>query len=261
MSLLMCEPRHFGINYSINAWMDVNNKSNFELANSQWRQLVNKLILIGEDIFYLHPRPWMPDLVFTANSALIFNNTAVISRFKDKERRVEEVVNTEWYNKNGYYTELSPVLFEGAGDALFAGDTLYLGYGFRSSIEAKDYLSSFGLKIIHCHLIDPRFYHLDTCFCPLNGNRALIYSPAISNVGDIDLELIEVPESEAARFACNAVCVEDESIVMPSGCPVTKARLEALGYNVLDTDMSEFIKSGGACKCLTIKLPFNGVRI
>lgn len=254
MSLLMCEPKYFGIDYSINAWMDVNNQVDYNLANSQWRGLVNKLILAGEDIFYMNPQSGMPDLVFTANSALLFDGKAVISRFRDVERQVEQPVNTEWFNNQGYYTELSPVTFEGAGDALFAGGILYLGYGFRSSIEAKSYLSSFGLNIVQCELVDPRFYHLDTCFCPLNARRALIYKPAIKNASDIDLELIEVPEAEAARFACNAVCINDESIVMPSGCPESKARLEALGYNVLDTDMSEFLKSGGACKCLTIKL-------
>ena len=234
--------------------MDLNNPVNNTLATSQWQGLINKLILAGEDIFYLNPIDNLPDLVFTANSALIVNNKAIISNFRDKERQGETPIFNNWFYSNGYDTEISPVVFEGAGDALYGGDYLYLGYGFRSSFEARDYLGGLGLNIFHCKLIDPRFYHLDTCFCPLNKNRALIYSPAIENASEIDLELIEVPESEAARFACNAVCINDESIVMPSGCPATAARLEALGYNVLSTDMSEFIKSGGACKCLTIKL-------
>lgn len=254
MSLLVCPPNYYGIEYSINAWMDVNNKSNKNLAISQWRQLISNLILAGEDIFYMEPEKGLPDMVFTANGGLIFNNTAIVSNFNNNERKLETPKFEKWFKTYGFDTEVSPVVFEGAGDALFAGSNLYLGYGFRSSPEAKDYLLSFGLNIIHCNLIDPRFYHLDTCFCPLNNNRALIYSPAIANSKDIDLELIEVPEEEAARFACNAVCINDESIVMPSGCNATKAKLEALGYNVLSTDMSEFLKSGGACKCLTIKL-------
>ena len=254
MRLLVCPPKYFNIDYSINAWMDINNKTNKNLASVQWRELVDKLIRVGADIFYLEPEEGLPDLVFTANSALLFNNRAIISNFRDKERQGETPIFNNWYSFNGYDTEISPVVFEGAGDALFAGGRLYLGYGFRSSFEARDYLGGLGLDIFHCQLVDPRFYHLDTCFCPLNNNRALIYSPAIANASEIDLELIEVPEAEAARFACNAVCVDDESIVMPSGCPATAARLEALGYNVLDTDMSEFLKSGGACKCLTIKL-------
>ena len=52
----MCEPKYFGIDYSINAWMDINNQVDYNLANSQWRGLVNKLILAGEDIFYMNPQ-------------------------------------------------------------------------------------------------------------------------------------------------------------------------------------------------------------
>jgi N-dimethylarginine dimethylaminohydrolase len=90
----------------------------------------------------------------------------------------------------------------------------------------------------------------------LNGEQALIYPEAFS-VDSFEmmyekLELFAVPEEEARNFACNAVILGDQAII-PSRCPDTKACLESLDFQVWECDMSEFIKAGGACKCLTIQ--------
>jgi N-dimethylarginine dimethylaminohydrolase len=254
MNLLMCSPTYFNIDYSINAWMDINNKANKELSQTQWNDLTKNLIKAGATLHYVNPKEKLPDLVFTANAALIYKKTAIVSKFHNVERQGEEEVFFSWFKKNKFNTIQSEITFEGAGDALFSGNKLFLGNGFRSDLGVKEYLEySFpNIKVIQCNLIDPRFYHLDTCFCPLDGNRALIYSPAIDT--DLsDLDLIEVPEEEAINFACNSVFIRG-NIVMPSNCPKTKYTLEQLGYTVYDNDMSEYLKSGGACKCLTLNL-------
>jgi len=62
-----------------------------------------------------------------------------------------------------------------------------------------------------------------------------------------------VPENEAKHFACNAV-VLGKHVIMPANCPETKNHLEHKGFTVFECDMSEFIKAGGACKCLTLLL-------
>jgi N-dimethylarginine dimethylaminohydrolase len=115
-----------------------------------------------------------------------------------------------------------------------------------------------GKMTIHSmHLVDPYFYHLDTCFCPLKDGFALVYLPAFSQDSadkiKNSMDYISVCEEDAKKIACNAVCLGNK-IVMPSGCENTYRQLENLGYEVYHTDVSEFIKAGGACKCLTLRL-------
>jgi N-dimethylarginine dimethylaminohydrolase len=107
-------------------------------------------------------------------------------------------------------------------------------------------------------LVDSRFYHLDTCFCPLENMDYLIFPGAFEAVGleairSLGGNEIEVPEDEACKFACNAVQLA-QTIIMPLGCPITQQKLEERGYKVVAIDVGEFLKSGGACRCMVLEI-------
>lgn len=108
-------------------------------------------------------------------------------------------------------------------------------------------------------LVNPNFYHLDTCFAPLKNDGALWFPDAFTLQGKINIRAttkpensVEVSEGEALTFCCNAVIVDD-NVFMPK-CDSVAKRLTNLGYKVQQFDMSEFMKSGGACKCLVMNL-------
>jgi N-dimethylarginine dimethylaminohydrolase len=65
--------------------------------------------------------------------------------------------------------------------------------------------------------------------------------------------LLEVPPEEAMHFCCNGVVCGKE-IVVPRGCPKLGEDLQHRGYTPHPLAMAEFIKAGGACKCLTLFL-------
>jgi N-dimethylarginine dimethylaminohydrolase len=106
-------------------------------------------------------------------------------------------------------------------------------------------------------LKDPRFYHLDTCFCPLTPELAMVVPGAFSDEAIIALkkrmELIEVPEVDATQFVCNAVVLGDD-VILPAGCTTTYSMLQKRGYRTYPVELSEFIKAGGAAKCLSLRL-------
>jgi len=262
--ILMCKPSYYDVTYSINPWMKP--KEIFvdtQLAIRQWEDLVNMLKELGAEIFEMEGQLNLPDIVFTANAALIYKDTAYLSKFFHPERRPETQLYKVWFEQNGFKTIEVKNFFEGAGDALFScNHHLYAGHGFRSHqmalCEDEEVRLNLGRMTIHSmRLVDPYFYHLDTCFCPLKDGFVLTYLPAFSQ--DIaqkienTLDYINVCEEDAKKFACNAVCLGNK-IVMPSGCENTYKQLERLGYEVYHIDMSEFIKAGGACKCLTLRL-------
>jgi N-dimethylarginine dimethylaminohydrolase len=259
--ILICPPNHFGIEYEINPWMNVRVGSDTERARRQWNALHQTLQELGAIVDLLDPIPGLPDLVFTANAGLIYHSTFISSRFRFGVRQGESPHFEDWARRRGLEVVSLPEgwFFEGAGDALFCGDTLFAGYRFRSDVRSHQWVGErLGVEVLPMELVDPRFYHLDTCFCPLAPDWALYYPGAFDEYGRSVLRdripnLIEVAAEEAASFSCNAVVV-GKTVVLNEGAPKLAATLEDAGFAVHPLGFSEFIKSGGSAKCLTLRI-------
>lgn len=264
MTVLMCPPTYYGIFYEINAWMNIAQKTQPLLASEQWLTLKNTIEHIGEDVLLIDGVGGLPDMVFTANAGLVYGKEVIISSFKEKERQPEAAHLQAWFIAHGFAVKTlapvndgSPPYFEGQGDALFAGKRLIGGYGFRSDKAAYDdpLLAQFNPLV--CELVDPYFYHLDTCFCPLNDKEGFWYPQAFSKTSQTLLsqhfDLIAVAKEEAACFACNAIILKNK-IILPIDCPQLTDKLALRGYEVHACEMSEYMKAGGACKCLVLCL-------
>lgn len=259
--ILMCPPDYFGIEYEINPWMSRQRQSDRPTAVAQWTGLRELLEQAGATVSLLPPAAGLPDMVFTANAALIYRRTAVMARFRHPERQGEAPHDEAWLAAAGFEIKHVPpdVHFEGAGDALFCGDTLYAGYRIRSHARGHQQIGEMlGCRVIPMELVDPYFYHLDTCFCPLAPGQAIYFPPAMDQYGRDALkanipDLIEVELDEARRFACNAVVV-GRTVVTNTGCPKLHAALLARGFTARETPLDEFVKAGGSAKCLTLRL-------
>ncbi len=258
----MCRPDYYGIEYEINPWMNIKYSVDHQAAVDQWETLYKTLVSCGAKIDLITPVQGWPDMSFTANAGLLYQNKIILPHFKFKERQGELPYFKDWFIQAGFQLwntvdEQTP-FFEGAGDALLAGDKLFAAYGYRSDrsfYEHAPYLDH--SKLIYCELADPYFYHIDTCFCPLNNDLAIWYPNAFTSDSQEhmvnEIELLAVVEEEAKRFACNAV-VLDNHVIIPEGCPDISSRLEKRGFHVHACKMNEFLKAGGACKCLTLRL-------
>ncbi|MBW4442448.1 MAG: TIGR00300 family protein [Plectolyngbya sp. WJT66-NPBG17] len=263
--ILMCAPDYYDVDYVINPWMEGNiHKSSRDRAVEQWQGLYH-LIKEHAIVDLVTPEKGVPDLVFTANAGLVLGDTAVLSRFYHKERQGEEPYFKAWFESNGFTVhELPPELpFEGAGDALFdrEGRWLWAGYGFRSELDSHPYLAKWlDVEVLSLRLMDDRFYHLDTCFCPLNNGYLLYYPPAFDAYSNRLIEMrvpaekrIAIAEHDAVNFACNAVNL-DQIVIMNKASTELKQHLTDAGFQVLETPLTEFLKAGGAAKCLTLRV-------
>lgn len=259
--ILMCPPDYYGIEYEINPWMSRSRQSDREAACRQWHDLRALLERLGATISTLDPAPGLPDLVFTANAAMIYRDRAVLARFRHVQRQGEEPLDEAWLAAQGFTVLKVPddVYFEGAGDALFCGDTLFAGYRIRSDARGHQQIGEMlNCRVIPLELVDPYYYHLDTCFCPLAPGTAIFFPPAFDEYG-IKVFRHEVPEliaadaAEARRFACNAVVV-GRAVVTNTGCPRLHAELRRHGFEPHETPLDEFVKAGGSAKCLTLRL-------
>lgn len=259
--ILMCPPDHYGIHYEINPWMSTERQADHGLAVKQWHELRRILEETGASISEVPPVEGLPDLVFTANAAIIHRKQAVLARFKHEQRQGEEPHFRAWLETNGWEVHEPPeeISFEGAGDALFCGETLFAGYRMRSDANGHQQIGEMlDVHVLPLELVDPYYYHLDTCFCPLSPSEAIFFPGAFDEYGRRVLEeqvpeLIPVEEAEARRFACNAVVV-GSTVVTNTGCPWLHDSLAERGYQPVATCLDEFVKAGGSAKCLTLRL-------
>ncbi|MDJ0743012.1 MAG: TIGR00300 family protein [Xenococcaceae cyanobacterium MO_167.B27] len=263
--ILMCAPDHYDVDYVINPWMEGNvHKSSQERAVEQWSKLHHILKELAQ-VDLVAPQKGWPDMVFTANAGLLLGDNVVLSRFHHPERQGEEPHFKKWFEDNGFtvYELPKDLPFEGAGDALLdrEGRWLWAGYGFRSELDSHPYLAKWlDIEVLSLRLIDDRFYHLDTCFCPLTGGYLLYYPGAFDSYSNHLIEMrvpaekrIAIAEADAVNFACNAVNVE-QSLVMNKASDSLKQQLATKGFKLIETPLTEFLKAGGAAKCLTLRI-------
>jgi N-dimethylarginine dimethylaminohydrolase len=263
---LMCPPRHFGVLYEINPWMSREVSVDPERALAEWEGLVATLESAGAEVVVMEPEADVPDLVFTANAGVVNGGQFVPSHFRHPERRPETPINAAWFAKRGWRVDHLPADLdhEGAGDGLpFTpedGRTVLLsGYSFRSDAGAATELSSLlACPVRPIQLVDPRLYHVDLTFCPLDARHAIVAPLGWDAYGRKVVEAL-VPEplvltdDETLSFCANSVVV-GTTIVMPAVPPRVGRQLEAWGFTVVQCQVGEFLKAGGGCRCLTLAL-------
>ena len=263
--ILMCAPDYYDVDYVINPWMEGNvHKSSRDRAVKQWDMLHHVLQDLAQ-VELITPQQGVPDMVFTANAGMILGDQVVLSRFYHPERQGEEPYFQQWFADNGFTVHELPrdLPFEGAGDALLdrQGRWLWAGYGFRSELDSHSYLAKWlDIEVLSLRLIDNRFYHLDTCFCPLSGGYLLYYPSAFDAYSNHLIESrvpaakrIAIAENDAVNFACNAVNV-GQNIVVNKVSDRLREQLAQIGFQVIETPLAEFLKAGGAAKCLTLRI-------
>ena len=269
--VLLTSPDHFEVAYVINPHMQGNvGDVDAARARRQWDALRDTYDRLGIETTVVAGAPGLPDMVFCANQTLPYltpggERGAVMSRMHAPQRRDEVAHYARYFEGEGYEVrtldEDLPGDFEGMGDAIWHPGRYLLwgGYGYRTDRQVYDRLAdALGFPVLTLSLTDPDFYHLDTCFCPLDEETALIYPGAFDAEGLQTIRAhfrrtLEVPEDEARTlFACNAHSPDGQHVLIQRGCTVTNDLLRAGGYEVVELDTDEYLKSGGSVFCMKL---------
>jgi N-dimethylarginine dimethylaminohydrolase len=273
--ILMCRPDHFTVSYAINPWMDpagwaAQHRLLAETARQEWQALHAALSSQGADIELVPAAPGLPDLVFTANAAVVMDGKALLARFRHPERQREEPHFERAFRALVARGDIDLVehlpeglVLEGAGDCVWDGSrgVFWMGYGPRSDRAAgRAVEKAFGLEVVALELADPRFYHMDTTLCPLTRGEVMYFPAAFTSDGLREIRArispvsrIEIDAADAETLAANAVSIAD-SIILSRCSAELRSRLEARGYRVIETPLGAFLRSGGSAFCLTLRL-------
>jgi N-dimethylarginine dimethylaminohydrolase len=271
---LMCRPEHFAVSYTINPWMDpkrwADDAGAHAAAEHEWAALHRKLLELGAAVELVPPAAGLPDLVFTANAAVVLNRQVLLARFRHPERQREEGHFEAAFRSLQARGLLDAVrrlpeglVLEGAGDCVWdeRRNLFWMGYGPRSDASAAPAVEDvFGQDVVALELADPRFYHIDTALSALPGGEVMYLPGAFTAAGNAAIrervaphERIEIAAEDGCRLAANAVGLGRTLIL--SGCGRRlRAELRERGYGVVTTPLPSFLRSGGSAFCLTLRL-------
>jgi N-dimethylarginine dimethylaminohydrolase len=257
---LMCRPTHFAVDYAINPWMDPTTPVDVRRAIQQWTGLADTYRRLGHTVELIDPLPGLPDMVFAANGATVIDGIVLGAQFRYPERAAEGPAYLEWFARGGFETHEAKFVNEGEGDLLLTERYLLAGTGFRTEPGAHGQAQElFGRPVISLHLVDPRFYHLDTALCVLGGPAGVAYLPEAFSPGTREVlrrlfpDAIRAGEADAEVLGLNAVS-DGERVVLPVQAVGLIDELERRGYQPIGVDMSELRKAGGGPKCCTLEV-------
>jgi len=263
--LLVSDAAHFRVDYEINPYMDTGVQPDRAAAIAEHEAIVAAHLAAGRRVEYIPSAPECPDMVFTANAAVVRGDRAVLG-WPPPERKAELPYFHEWLVKRGFDVIEAPYPFSGQGDALACGEVLLAGYGQRTDRRMHDVLARvLGYEVVPLRTVSPRWYDLDLAVGVVESGRALAYcpqaldAPSRRRLEGLGLDLIEVSVEEASRFALNLIS-DGVTVTMTRQAPRLAAALRARGLRVVELDTTELAKGGGGVRCtaLTLDNPVGG---
>ncbi|MBD7963699.1 dimethylarginine dimethylaminohydrolase family protein [Fictibacillus norfolkensis] len=259
--VIVCEPRYMKIDEIINETQRHFAKDNINMkrAMKQHQHFVDTMKANGVDVYKLPAMEKFPEQVFTRDIGFTIGETVFVSRMGSNIRDGEEKVLRNWLLEH----QINLSLIEGdrieGGDVIVHGDTVYIGVSGRTSEETIQELQS---QLPHMNVVavpfDPIYLHLDCVFNILSEKDALIYKHAFAEKDYQFLaskfNVIEVEKEEQFTMGTNVLSIGNKKVL---SLPVNKnvnAALRERGYDVLEVDISEIIKSGGSFRCCSMPL-------
>ncbi len=277
--LLVSGADYFADDFKINPYY-TESAINVEKAKKEHSDIINCFKKAGIEIIKIDPPKDCQDGVYTANWAVIKNQTAIMSRLP-LARKAEEPYAEQALQKLGYHTIHVPknYLFSGQGDCLICGNYLFAGRGYRSDPEAQQFVANtLNLKLVQLHTIpqldhngqpyinpvtnhaDSFFYDLDLALSVISENCIAYCKDAFDEesqaklAGLTDLDTIIVDFKEATEgFACNLVST-GKTVIMSNKAPEFQAKLEDRGLICLTPSVTELKKGGGYIRCISLAI-------
>ncbi|MEP6815428.1 MAG: arginine deiminase family protein [Marmoricola sp.] len=257
---LMVEPDHFRVDYAINPFMHLDDQPDVARAHDESHAIAAAIEAAGGSVETLAQRADSPDMVYAMNLGLALGDRVVMSHMRYSERRMELLSAERWFADHGFdrtYVgrEAVGAHFE-AGDAFAWRGDLVVGYGPRTEELALKHLATdLGIQVHGIRIAHPGMYHLDLAFCPLDSARAMVCPAAFDKASARALlslvpEPLVLSEEEAMTFCANSIVV-GRTVIMPACPDRVRGVLEGWGFEIVIVEVAEFLKGGGAIRCLT----------
>ncbi|WP_129726133.1 dimethylarginine dimethylaminohydrolase family protein [Ectobacillus funiculus] len=261
IKVILCQPQYMTIREVINETQKhfKNENIHIELAMKQHKQFVQTLRDHGVEVILLPSHKRYPEQVFTRDIGFTIGQKVFVAEMASNIRQGEEQFLKQWLEKEQIvFDNLKRDHIEG-GDVLIDRNTIYAGVSNRTNKKAIHHLQTLlpEYEVIPIPFTE-KYLHLDCVFNILSPTEALIF-PGVINKNEADLlasryDLIEVTEEEQFTLGTNVLSIGNQKVLsLPINEKVNK-QLQNRGYQVIEVDITEIIKSGGSFRCCTLPI-------
>nr|WP_106779275.1 dimethylarginine dimethylaminohydrolase family protein [Lysinibacillus timonensis] len=259
--VILCQPQYMTIRDVINETQKhfKNEGIHIERALEQHDAFVRSLKEHGVEVILLPYHKKYPEQVFTRDIGFTLGQTIFVAKMATKVRAGEENVLKLWLEDEEIsYYNLVEEQIEG-GDVVIDQDTIYVGLSNRTNQKAVEQLQRLLVKFNVIPIaFKEKYLHLDCVFNVVSPEVALIYPKALTQK-DIDYfstryDLIEVSEEEQFQLGTNVLSIGNKRVLSLPVNEKVNNQLRNRGFQVIEVDITEIIKSGGSFRCCTLPI-------
>ncbi len=222
----------------------------FELAVRPHSAYCKILEEHGFEIIQLSASDDHPDSVFVEDTAVVFDEIALITNPGVESRRGEIDATEAELKKHLKIARVeAPGTLDG-GDVVPIGNTVFVGQTERTNPEGVKALAKI-LKRYDYEVIPVKVQnclHLKSACTAISGRSLLVNPDWVDLAPFADFNVITVAEP----WAANSIRL-NEAVCLHSGFPKTAQHLRELDFKVETLDVSEFLKAEGGLSCLSIR--------
>lgn len=236
--------------------LDENNlKPDYQLALKQHEQYINALKQSGLSVMTLPASEAFPDSCFVEDIAVLAPEFAIITR-PGAETRRQEITTTpdllsDDYTESVIHTLTEPALLEG-GDVMLIDKQFYIGLSSRTNAAGVEQFTAIAQSYGYAVTAIPVSYslHLKTGVTYLGDNRLVMTEDYQDEAAFAGFEKIITPSDE--NNCANIIRINSQ-VIVPEGYSETQTAIEALGYQTIAVNISEFAKIDGGLTCLSLR--------
>ncbi|MED1201678.1 dimethylarginine dimethylaminohydrolase family protein [Heyndrickxia acidicola] len=257
--VVVCQPQYMTIREVINETQEhfKDEGIHIEKALEQHGKMVNVLRDHGIEVILLPYHKKYPEQVFTRDIGFTLGKTIFVAEMASDVRRGEQDVLKQWledeeisyYNLIGHFIE--------GGDVIVDRDTVYVGLSNRTNLGAVQHLQSLlkEFEVVPVPFTE-KYLHLDCVFNVISPELAL-YFPEAFQKQEADIlskryHLIEVTKDEQFTLGTNVLSIGNNKILSLPINKIVNQQIRDHGFEVIEVDITEIIKSGGSFRCCTL---------
>lgn len=225
----------------------------YDLISTQHDAYVEALRSIGLDVIELAEEPVYPDAHFVEDTAVVTPDVAVITNPGAAPRRGEEDTIAPVLARYRRTTRIEAPATVDGGDILMVDKHFFIGISERTNIAGARQLG----KILEGYgntwqtIPVGAGLHLKSSINYL-GHKTLIVTEDFANLEEFE-NYNKIMVDPVESYAANTLWI-NEHLLVPKGFPDTRRKLDPLGLEVIELDMSEVRKMDGGLTCLSIRL-------
>lgn len=258
--VILCQPKFMAIEDIINDTQKEYADENIdvELAMKQHQEFEKLLIEHGVEVIKLPTSEQFPEQVFTRDIGFTVGEEVFVAEMASDIRKGEEEALEEFLEDEEIPFQTTTDRVEG-GDVIVDRDKVYVGISSRTSDKAVRNLQRDLPKYNIIRVpFNEKYLHLDCVFNILSPEIGLIFPEALSaemvETLSQSYKLIEVSPEEQFTMGTNVLSIGDGKVFsLPQNENVNTA-MRAHGFEVIEVDFSEIIKSGGSFRCCSMPL-------